>query len=167
MTGARSRRPSVVTFGDALFRELGARATTAPRLRTNHDFHLGPSDPSQRFLNVLARGTYVPPHRHVAPPKSEAFVVLRGEIGFFLFDDDGRVREARRLGDPTQDALPCGIDLLPGVWHSLTALSEVAVCYEVKAGPYEVGGDKVLAPWAPPEGDPRAPAYLAQLVATL
>jgi cupin fold WbuC family metalloprotein len=167
MTDPRSRRPSVVTFGDALFQELGVRAASVPRRRTNHDFHLGPADPSQRFLNVLTRGTYVPPHRHVAPPKSEAFVVLRGEIAFFLFDDDGGVREALRLGDPTQRALPCGIDLLPGVWHSLTALSDVAVCYEVKAGPYEVGGDKVLAPWAPAEGDPRAPGYLAQLVSTL
>jgi cupin fold WbuC family metalloprotein len=162
-----STRPPVVTFGDELFGALADRARSVPRLRTNHDFHLGPADPSQRFLNVLARGTYVPPHRHLAPPKSEAFVVLRGEIGFFVFDDDGTVLEARRLGDPTQSALPCGIDLLPGVWHSLTALSDVAVCYEVKAGPYEVGGDKVLAPWAPPEGDPRAREYLALLVSTL
>lgn len=162
-----SERGPVVTFGAELFTTLGSRARSVPRLRTNHDFHLGPEDGSQRFLNVLARGTYVPPHRHVAPPKSEAFVVLRGEIAFFVFDDDGTIRSAQRLGDPLQDTLPCGIDLLPGVWHCLTALSEVAVCYEVKPGPYEVGGDKVLAPWAPPEGDPGVAEYLALLVSTL
>lgn len=163
------RDPSarVVVFGDDTFDALADVARSVPRLRTNHNFHLGPEDVSHRFLNVLARGTYVPPHRHVAPPKSESFVVLRGELAFFLFDDDGRVREVVRLADATQRGAAHGIDLLPGVWHALTALSETAVCFEVKPGPYAPSGDKELAPWAPPEGDPRAAAYLAELLAHL
>lgn len=162
----RDPKQAVVLFGERDFADLQARAQSTPRLRTNHNFHLGDEDLSHRFLNVLARGTYVPPHRHTAPPKSEAFVILRGEIAFFTFNDEGEVTAAHRLAanDPT---LPCGIDILPGVWHAITALSETAVCYEVKPGPYTPFGDKVLAPFAPPEGDPRAPSYLASLLEAL
>jgi cupin fold WbuC family metalloprotein len=162
----RDPAQAVVLFGAVDFDALQERALSTPRLRTNHNFHLGDDDPSHRFLNVLARGTYIPPHRHTAPPKSEAFVILRGEIAFFTFDDEGAVTAAHRLaaGDPT---LPCGIDILPGVWHAITALSETAVCYEVKPGPYTPFGDKVIAPFAPPEGDARAPMYLASLLAKL
>ena len=37
------------------------------------------------------------------------------------------------------------------------------VIFEVKPGPYDAATDKEFAPWAPPEGDPRAHAYLIQL----
>ena len=162
----RDPSEAVALFGEREFAELRARAASAPRLRTNHNFHLGHDDLSHRFLNVLVRGTYVPPHRHTAPPKSESFVILRGEVAFFIFDDEGGLIAVHRLAanDP---ALPCGIDILPGVWHSITALSDTAVCYEVKPGPYTPLGDKVLAPFAPEEGDARAPAYLASLLAKL
>lgn len=162
----RDANQPVVLFGDHEFQALITRAENTPRLRTNHNFHLGDSDPTHRFLNVLIQGTYVPPHKHTNPPKSEAFVILRGQVAFFTFNDAGEVIEAHRLAanDPS---FPCGIDILPGVWHSITALSETAVCYEVKPGPYTPLGDKVLAPFAPPEGDAAAPAYLASLLAKL
>ena len=162
----RDANQPVVLFGDSEFQALINRAGNTPRLRTNHNFHLGDSDPTHRFLNVLIQGTYVPPHKHTNPPKSESFVLLRGEIAVFIFNDAGEVTAAHRLaaGDPS---FPCGIDILPGVWHSIAALSETAVCYEVKPGPYTPFGDKVLAPFAPPEGDAAAPAYLASLLAKL
>ena len=112
-----------------------------------------------RFLNVMARGTYVTPHRHLDPPKTEAFLVLSGEIAFFVFDDEGNVIERRNLGG---DAI--GIDIAAGVWHSLAVLSDVAVCYEVKPGPYVQANDKDFATWAPREGDPRCAEYLARLL---
>jgi cupin fold WbuC family metalloprotein len=57
-----------------------------------------------------------------------------------------------------------GIDLAPGVWHSITALTPYAVTYEVKPGPWEATKDKEFAPWAPAEGDPAAAAYLQWLL---
>jgi len=80
-----------------------------------------------------------------------------------LFDDSGSVIEQHRLG---RDGV-LGIDLGPGVWHTVACLSETAVCFEVKPGPYDVATDKEFAPWAPREGDPDAPAYLARLIAAL
>ena len=58
-----------------------------------------------------------------------------------------------------------GIDLRPGLWHSIAALTPVAVCYEVKPGPWDPATDKEFAPWAPEEGSDAASQYLATLLA--
>ncbi len=117
-------------------------------------------DNPHRFLNVMMRGTYVAPHRHLDPPKSESFVILSGEAAFFTFDDAGQVRTCTRLGRD-----PLGIDIQPGVWHTIAVLSEYAVCFEVKPGPYSAANDKDFARWAPREGDLQAKEYLQRLVA--
>jgi len=142
-----------------LFERLVARARESPRRRTNHNFHGSMEENPHRFLNVMLRGTYVTPHRHLDPPKSEAFLVLSGEIAFFLFDDTGAVMRAEVLGRGKM-----GIDIAPGLWHSLAVLSESAVCYEVKPGPYTAANDKDFAPWAPREGADGAAEYLAGLL---
>ena len=57
-----------------------------------------------------------------------------------------------------------GVDLVPGVYHTLVVLEPDTVIYEVKDGPYVASNDKAFAPWAPPEGSPEAPAYMARLL---
>jgi cupin fold WbuC family metalloprotein len=89
--------------------------------------------------------------------------MLRGELASFVFDDDGSVRERCVLG---RSGL-FGIDLPPGVWHTLTAVTDEAVCFEVKPGPWDPATDKEPAPWAPREGEPGAADYLARLVKEL
>ena len=116
-----------------------------------------------RFLNAWTRGSYAAPHRHLEVPKPESFIVLRGELVLFLFDDVGAVTETHILG---RDGV-LGIDIAPGLWHTLTALTDTAICFEVKAGPYDAATDKEFAPWAPREGDPAAASYLANLLAGL
>lgn len=117
-------------------------------------------DNPHRFLNVMVQGTYIAPHRHLDPPKSESFLVLRGEIAFFLFDDTGAISRIEILGREKT-----GIDIAPGLWHTLAVLSPEAVCYEVKPGPYSASNDKDFASWAPREGDPAVSEYLARLTA--
>jgi cupin fold WbuC family metalloprotein len=145
-----------------LFRQLIERARQSPRLRINHNFHATMEENPHRFLNVMLRGTYVTPHRHLDPPKAESFLVLEGEIAFFTFDDEGAIASKHILG---RDAI--GIDIDPGIWHTLAVLSDEAVCYEVKPGPYTAANDKDFAPWAPREGDPDAAAYLERLLASI
>ncbi len=146
---------------DALFDEVLAAAEASPRRRINHNFHPTLASNPHRFLNVMLRDTYVRPHRHLDPPKCEAFLVLRGELDILLFDDAGAITARHRIGDAPE--LPTGIDLSPGVWHSLVVRSPHAVIYEVKPGPYDPATDKDFAAWAPAEGDPGAEAYLAGL----
>lgn len=153
---------SVQLIDHALLAETIERARKSPRLRTNHNFHVSAADNPHRFLNAWVRGTYAAPHRHQLPPKAESFIVLQGEVAVFLFDDAGTVVEQHVLG---REVL--GIDLAPGVWHTLAPLSDTAVCFEVKPGPYDVTNDKEFAPWAPAEGSPDAPSYLARLMAGL
>ncbi len=150
---------------EALFADLIARAVQTPRRRINHNFHSGPDDNPHRFLNVFLDGSYVAPHRHLNPPKAESFLVLKGKMAVFLFDDQGQV-ESRFVLGPSGAAPAIGIDLPPGVWHTVAALTPHAVCYEVKAGPWNPATDKEFAPWAPREGDPAAAAYLSELLAT-
>jgi cupin fold WbuC family metalloprotein len=156
---ARMAAPIQLISIDLLERTV-ERAKASPRLRTNHNFH--PSDASNlhRFLNALVRGTYVTPHRHVTPPKDEVFLVLTGKVAFYTFDDLGAIVSMHRLGEGGL----IGIDVEPGVWHAMAVLSESAVIYEVKPGPYAPMTDKDFAPFAPREGDHRAPEYLAQLL---
>jgi cupin fold WbuC family metalloprotein len=148
---------------DGLIAEVSARAENSPRRRINHNFHSADADNPHKFLNVLLHGTYVTPHRHRDPPKSEMFVLLEGQAAVFLFDDRGRVSGCHRLGRPGPAT---GIDIPAGVWHTIVPLTPRAVCLEIKPGPWDPGTDKEFAPWAPREGAPDCAAYLGVLTAS-
>ncbi len=147
-------------IGPELFQQIAEQAARSPRRRMNHNFHSGPQDNPHRFLNVLLRGTYVRPHRHIDPPKAESFLVLEGRAAILIFDDDGQITDTHVLGSGVM-----GIDLSPGIWHSIVALSDTVVCFEVKPGPWIPATDKDFAPWAPKEGEAGMEEYLAGMVA--
>ena len=67
------------------------RARVLFDLRPALFFHSGPADNPYCFLNVLLRGTYIRPHRHLVPPKSESFLVLEGLADVILFDNQGAI----------------------------------------------------------------------------
>ena len=148
----------------ALFERVLAQAQSSPRRRMNFNFHATLDENPSRLLNVLLRGTYLRPHRHSDPPKAESFVVLEGRIAVLIFDDAGHIEQRHALG---RGDSALGIDLAPGIWHTAVALSEHAICFEVKPGPYVQAADKEFAPWAPREGDPGCAAYLETLVCGL
>jgi cupin fold WbuC family metalloprotein len=89
-------------------------------------------------------------------------LVLKGELAFFTFDDGGQITSAHIL---CREGL--GIDIQPGVWHTIAVLTDHVVCFEVEPGRYVVAIDKDFAPWAPREGDPRAAAYRDLLVSSV
>ncbi len=153
------RRVQLMT--SELFERVLAEARSSPRRRMNFNFHATLDENPSRLLNVMLRGTYIRPHRHADPPKAESFVVLEGRIAVLIFDDGGHTIDRFALSR-ADGAL--GIDIPPGVWHTAAALSEHAVCFEVKPGPYVQTTDKEFAPWAPREGDPRCTEYLEALL---
>ncbi len=142
---------------ESIVEEALAYSRRSPRLRVILPFHKAPEDPLHRMLNAAQPGTYVRPHRHLDPPKSETWVLLRGRVLFFTFEDDGRIRASVELaaGSPR-----FGVDLVPGVYHTFLVLEPDTVIFEVKNGPYAKETDKSFAPWAPPEGDANAAEYL-------
>jgi len=123
-------------------------------------FHRSESATLHRMFNAVQPGSYIPPHRHWDPPKAESWLVLRGALAFFTFDDQGTITECLEIragGDIF------GVDLEPGVYHTFFALEPDTVVYEVKDGPYSPTTDKAFPDWAPREGSPEASRYLAQL----
>ncbi|MEM7184053.1 MAG: WbuC family cupin fold metalloprotein [Spirochaetota bacterium] len=146
-----------------LFEEILQQAGNSSRKRSNFNFHTY-DETYQRFLNVLLKGTYVCPHKHVKPPKAESFLILKGEVVFFIFDDTGKVLQSHRL---SASGPKHGIDVKGGVWHSLLCLSETAICFEGKTGPYDPKADKIFAEWAPREGEAGVDAYMKSLLASL
>ena len=133
---------------------------SSPRKRVIQPFHKDESATLQRMLNAVQPGSYIAPHRHLDPPKAESWIVVRGALAFFTFDDAGAIEqclEVRAGGDVF------GVDLEPGVYHTFYALEPDTVVFEVKNGPYSPDNDKAFPTWAPREGSPDAPAYLASL----
>ncbi|MGD1069731.1 MAG: WbuC family cupin fold metalloprotein [Bryobacteraceae bacterium] len=148
----------------SLFDNVAKLAAASPRLRMNHNFHSDATDNPHRFLNVLLQGTYIRPHRHSNPPKAESFLVLEGVADVIVFDDDGTVKARYRLGEESMEGRLWGVDIAPGVWHTILPRSARVVCFEVKPGPWVPATDKEFADWAPAENDPRAAAYCKALL---
>jgi cupin fold WbuC family metalloprotein len=137
-------------------------AARSARRREIHIFHEGDADPLQRMLNALQPGSYVRPHRHLDPPKSESLIVLQGMLGYVSFSDDGLPEEESYLVlDTARDVYGC--DIRPGVWHTIFALTPDTVVFEVKPGPYHAARDKDFALWAPQEYSPEAAVFLAEI----
>jgi cupin fold WbuC family metalloprotein len=142
--------------------EVRARAQASARRRMNYNFHASAEDNPHRMLNILVRGTYIAPHRHRNPDKAESFLVLEGVAKVICFNDTGEPAQVHRLYAPGSGDI-WGIDLAAGVWHTICAESEYAVCYEVKPGPWQAATDKEFAPWAPRENEPGWLDYLRYL----
>ncbi|AOS43536.1 hypothetical protein Verru16b_00581 [Lacunisphaera limnophila] len=132
----------------------------SPRRRIILPLHQAAGDSLHRMLNAIQPRSYIPPHRHLNPPKAESIVVLRGAILYLTFTAAGAVEQTHRLG---ADLPTFGVDIQPGVYHTFLALAEDTVLFEVKPGPYEKASDKDFAPWAPAEASAEAEAYLDQL----
>jgi cupin fold WbuC family metalloprotein len=154
----------VKLISESLIHAVGDAAAQSPRLRMNHNFHTGPGDNPHRFLNVLVRGTYIRPHRHLMPPKAETFLVLEGAADVIVFDDEGAITARYRLGESSSEGRLWGVDLPPAVWHTILPRSERVVCFEVKPGAWEPSSDKEFASWAPAEGDAAAAEYSRSLM---
>ncbi len=153
--------PEVQLISPGLVGELVKKAKTAPRRRVNHNFHASLGENPNRFLNVMLKDAYFTPHRHANPPKPESFLVLEGSVACVIFENTGEIRAVHRLGAGAN----YGVDVGAGIWHTIIVLSDTAVCYEVKPGPYIVTNDKEFAPWAPAEGSDGCAEYWRQLTA--
>lgn len=135
---------------ERLLNETQAKALRSPRLRMNYNFHERLDDPINRLLNAMEPGTYLRPHRHLNPAKDEMFLLLRGRVAVFLFDEEGHITEKVVL-DPKAGVY--GAEIKAGRWHGLLVLESGSVIYEVKQGPYVPLTPDNLAPWSPAAED--------------
>ena len=76
---------------EELLDTVTSQAKENSRLRMNYNFHASMDAPIHRLLNALEPGTYLPPHRHT--DKEETYLVLRGSLLAFFYDDAGNVTD--------------------------------------------------------------------------
>lgn len=138
-----------------------ALAKESPRLRMNHNFHDQLDNPLNRLINAMEPGTYLRPHRHCNPDRDESFLLLRGKVAFFIFDNEGNITQKLILS-PLDGVY--GADIRAGVWHSMLVLEPGSVVYESKEGPYTPLSKENMAPWSPEAEDKAAvERYLKKL----
>ena len=133
---------------EELLDSVTSQAKENPRLRMNYNFHATMDAPIHRLLNALEPGTYLPPHRHT--DKIESYVVLRGSLLAFFYDEAGNVTEKVKLC-PAEGKF--GLEIPAGTWHSVIPLESGTVIYEVKNGPYAPLSPEDVASWAPASSD--------------
>jgi cupin fold WbuC family metalloprotein len=138
-----------------------AASQSSPRRRVIQPLHRSEGATLHRMFNAVQPDSYIPPHRHLDPPKAESWIVLRGALAFFTFDDQGAIVECLEIRAGGEIF---GVDLEPGVYHTFFALEPDTVVYEVKDGPYAAATDKAFPEWAPREGTAEASGYLSMLV---
>ena len=114
-----------------LLDEVSRQARESERLRMNYNFHDSLDAKAQRLLNALEPGTELPVHRHCMT--AETYIVLRGRIRVYFYDDDKRVTEEVELA-PSEGNY--GIYIPAGQWHTLEVMEKDPVIFEVKDGPY-------------------------------
>jgi cupin fold WbuC family metalloprotein len=134
---------------DEIINKTSDKAKTSERNRCNYNFHKSYGDPIQRFLNAVEPNSYLRPHKHEDPDKTEIFLSLKGRVLIVEFDDNGSITDHFILD--LQDG-KIGVEIPPKTWHSFIALQEGSVLYEIKEGPFVQGAGMIFAEWAPEEG---------------
>ena len=137
------------------------------RKRKNYNIHAKNGDLCQRLFNAIGVDSYIPPHRHSLDPKQEFLIAVSGLFVLFIFDESGEVLRVIKFGSDLYRKLDincgAGIEIPPNSWHTVIALSEHAILFEVKEDLFDPLSAKEIAPWAPAEGTPEALHYFAML----
>lgn len=133
---------------EELLNEVTSQAKVNPRLRMNYNFHTSMEEPIHRMLNALETGTYLPPHRH--RDKEETYLLLRGSMWVFFYDELGNVTD-KALLNPSEGKY--GLEIPSGTWHNIVALESGTVIFEIKKGPYFPLSPEDIASWAPAPSD--------------
>ncbi len=140
--------------------EISLQAKQSPRLRKNYNFHHSDEDICHRLLNAMEPGSYIQPHRHLDANKDETLIVIRGEMGLIIFDDDGNMEEKSLLKPGGHTMM---VNIPHGKFHTWVSFTERSVFFESKAGPFLPLSQEEKAFWAPLEGDESSAGYLASL----
>lgn len=133
-------------FGKEEFKNLQMAAEESGRRRANVNFHETFEDSFQRLVIAMKSDSYVIPHKHSFPAKPESFLTLSGSIGLLIYNQSGDITDTVRLG-PSELNQIC--DIPAGIYHFVVALTDTALFYEGKPGPYTPIDPRDIAPWAP------------------
>jgi len=153
MTDVKDQAADIQVIGAAAIAELLGKAEASERKRSHLLLHGGHHEPVQHMVIMLELGTYVRPHYH--SEQWEMLAVLRGRCDLLTFSSQGE------LVGRVEMSAACPVVQIPvGTRHGLYVREKGTMLLEVKPGPYR---PNEFVDWAPPEGDPAVPSYLASL----
>nr|CDF66392.1 hypothetical protein [Yersinia similis] len=150
----------MLIFDDNFKKELYEKAEKSVRRRAHHNIHRNILEPVQRLAIALLKGTYIPPHKHTLEKQWEFFHIIEGDLKFVTFSDSGQITQSLSIG---KSGNIFAIQIPPNIIHSLLCLSERAMIFEWKEGPFNLEQAKCFLPWTIPEGDPRVPEIVKML----
>lgn len=119
-----------------LLDNLTEKAKESPRLRMNYDLRNSSQDSSQRMLNALEPGTFIPIHRHMST--SESVVILRGSAKQYFYDNNGNIDEVITI-TAGSDCPAMNVEM--SRWHRMESLESGTVILESKDGAYFPAGE--------------------------
>ncbi len=137
-------------INEQLVNEVSVAAQNSKRLRSYYTFHQSDRELTHRLVKAVEPGSYIRPHKHDKPDKSQSFISLRGKFVVVLFAEDGRVAEHVVL---EAGKSPWGVEIPPTEWHTMMALEPGTVVYEVVEGPWDPTTHKTYPTWAPSDDD--------------
>lgn len=154
-------------FSNSFLNDLSHKSILSSRKRLNFNIHTDYADSCQRLFNAIGMDSYIQPHRHSLDPKHECLIAISGLFSLFIFDDDGHVLSTSRFGSDlfrtSEKNYGVGVEIPPNAWHTVIALSDLAILFEVKAGPFSPLAAKEFATWAPDENAPNSLDYFETL----
>lgn len=153
-------------FSSQYFEDLLSVSMQSERLRAHANIHGSYADPCQKLFNAINADSYIRPHRHSLDPRDECLIAVRGLFGLIEFNDQGGMESITLFGSEKyveQFSIAAGVELPAGVWHTVVALVDKSILFEVKSGPFDPSVAKELAPWAPEEGALECCEYVQRL----
>jgi cupin fold WbuC family metalloprotein len=124
---------------------IKAKAMATPRRRARLCSHPGPDDATHEMLIWLGKNNNLHPHVH--PGKVESFHVMEGLMTVVLFEDDGKILEAVKMGDYASGRA-FYYRQQRSIYHTILPETDLVSFQEVTQGPFS-RTNTVLAPWCP------------------
>lgn len=122
--------------------EIKDCAKTNERKRSRLCMHGSPENKLQDMFICRAKGDFEWPHKHETP---ESHLIIEGRELIVIFSDNGEMLDYFIL-DKESGILNYRVNTQ--VYHMTILLTDLAIDYEVKLGPY-LKSDVVYAPWGP------------------
>ncbi|MBL4827709.1 MAG: WbuC family cupin fold metalloprotein [Spongiibacteraceae bacterium] len=106
--------------------------------------HQGADDLFHNMVILEQRNSrYFRPHQHL--DKAETCQMIKGELGLFIFDQQGGIKTAQHLSTTSTAITRIGT----GSWHTLLPISDFVLYHESKPGPFISNSDSQYPDWAP------------------
>tara|TARA_B100001769_G_C21870493_1_gene471082 strand:- start:381 stop:752 length:372 start_codon:yes stop_codon:yes gene_type:complete len=111
--------------------------------------HKNEKDKLHEMIILLAKDTYIRPHKHIN--KVESLHVIEGSADVIFFDDKGNVKEKKSLGKKNK-SMNIYYRLSNSIFHTFVIKSKFFIFHETTEGPF-LKSKTIFADWSPLESE--------------